>query len=544
MPEAALRTEPAYQALEDERDKLSAISLSSLLSDPTRFECFSRQQHDVVLDFSRNLITEDTLGLLMGLAERRALEAWRDRLFGGQPVNHTEGRAALHMALRAPQDSEWLVSGIDVMPEVVAERERMLSLASSIRDGSLAGVSGSFTDVVNIGIGGSDLGLVMVNEALSASAGDGGPSVHFVSNIDGCALADLLQRLDPGRTLFVVCSKSFSTLETQLNAEQAREWVVRSLGREACGRHFVAISTNDLAMDDFGIAKDLRLRLWDWVGGRYSLWSSVGLAIAVGIGTDAFRELLAGAATMDDHFCRAEFADNWPVLLGLIGIWNQNFLGSTSHIVLPYTERLASLPAYLQQLDMESNGKSVDRSGSTVDFPTGCPLWGGSGSNAQHSFFQLLHQGTAKFSMDFVAPVKSTGAPPNQQLHSLANMLAQADVFAHGYSEAQAIADLTESGLAADVAKQMAPHRVHAGGRPSNVLLMRHLNPHNLGFLLAMYEHKVFVQSVVWGINPFDQWGVQLGKQVASETHRALSRGHGTASLPGIAAIIRDWGTA
>ncbi len=515
------------------------MRLGDLLDAPGRFAAVSRRCAGLTLDFSRQRMTGETLAALVELAAERHLDDWIGHLFAGAPVNNTEQRPALHMALRRQSDEPLMVDGQDLMPAVRAELSRVLAFAEAVRGGDHRGHGGQrITDVVNIGIGGSDLGLVMVDAALARFRGDG-PCTHYVSNIDGSRLSDLLERLDPETTLFIICSKSFSTLETQLNADAARRWFVERCSSAAIGRHFAAVSVNAEAMDRFGIDPQLRFRIWDWVGGRYSLWSAVGLAVAIAIGREQFTALLAGAATMDEHFRSAPCADNLPALLGLLGVWNQNFLGCTSHAVLPYDERLHRLPGFLQQLEMESNGKSVTRDGTSVGYPTGTVIWGEPGSNAQHSFFQLLHQGTARVSMDFVAPISASGPACDQHLAGLANMLAQAEAFARGYSIEQARAALSSAGHSPAEVERLAAHKTHPGNRPSSILLLEGLTPDSLGALIALYEHKVFVQSVIWGINPFDQWGVELGKTMAGVMHAGLTTSDDNPALPPIAGAIR-----
>jgi glucose-6-phosphate isomerase len=422
------------------------------------------------------------------------------------------------------------------MPVVRAELGRMLSFAEQVNSGAYKGHSGErITDIVNIGIGGSDLGLVMAVEALRPFH-VGATRSHFVSNIDGSELADAVAGLDPARTLFIICSKSFTTLETQLNADAARRWLVSRLSEAAVARHFVAVSVNAAALDQFGIAVENRFSIWDWVGGRYSLWSAVGLAIAIAIGPRHYEELLAGAAELDEHFRTAPLATNLPVILGLVGVWNQNCLRLRSHVVLPYSARLRRFPAYLQQLEMESNGKGVLRTGEAAPWETGSVLWGEPGSNAQHAFFQLLHQGTAAFSADFIAPAASERTEaPDQHLAGLANMLAQAEAFARGRNAAEALRELPAAAAATDAARRLlAAQKVHPGNHPSTVVLLPALNPRSLGALIALYEHKVFTQSVIWGINPFDQWGVELGKSLAHAMSDALRRPESLDGLPGL----------
>ena len=540
-----LRDCPAWAKLESHAKKASKLHLRNLLDEPDRFEKFSRRVDDsgvgLVLDYSRNLITAETVELLLQLAEERQVGAWIEQMFAGAAINNTEDRPALHIALRRSADQPLLVDGQDIMPAVAAERERVLEFAQAVRSGQHQGATGRrITDVVNIGIGGSDLGLVMVAEALEPCR-DQAPGLHFVSNIDGSHLADVLDELEPETTLFIVCSKSFTTLETQLNANAARQWLRAQLPADAVGRHFAAVSVNAAAMDAFGIGENLRFSIWDWVGGRYSLWSAVGLSLAIGIGADHFKALLAGANAMDRHFQNRPPADNLPVLLAMMGIWNRNFLGATSHVVLPYDDRLRYFPAFLQQLEMESSGKGVTRDGAMVDYATGTAIWGAPGSNAQHSFFQLLHQGTANVSLDFIAPAKASSRFDDQHAQGLAQMLAQAEAFARGRAADEVRAELSGSGLPAAEVDRLTPHKVHPGNRPSNMLLLKRLDPHHLGALIALYEHKVFVQSVIWGINPFDQWGVELGKALARQMTVALSAGVASDDLPGIGSVIREW---
>ncbi|MDH5276287.1 MAG: glucose-6-phosphate isomerase [Gammaproteobacteria bacterium] len=536
---------PAWKALQRHASAawLAAGStrLRDLLDTPGRFEAFSRQHGDCLLDFSRNRISTDTLKLLIALASERGVPASIQALFTAETVNPTENRPAQHMALRGPAGPPLLVGETDIRVEIAAERERMLALADSVRCGDFRGATGArIRHVVNIGIGGSDLGLVMATEALHEFC-TSDVQIHYVSNVDGTQLADIVAKAPAAETLFIICSKSFATWETALNAATARAWLTGQLGESAVARHFVAVSVNAAAMDDFGIAHEHRFRIWDWVGGRYSLWSSVGLAIAIAVGSDNFQDLLAGGRELDEHFRSAPLADNLPVLLALIAVWNQNLLGTTSQVILPYDGRLHRFAAYLQQLEMESNGKGVTRGGQPVQWSTGTVIWGEPGNNAQHSFFQLLHQGTASFAADFIAPVEGSSPYVDQHRVGLANMLAQAEAFARGYTLPEAQAELTASGKApADVAR-LAPHKVHPGNHPGNILLLRRLNPHSLGFLVALYEHKVFVQACIWGINPFDQWGVELGKLMATGMHRELQSASPGAGLPGIGHVIRRW---
>jgi glucose-6-phosphate isomerase len=394
-----------------------------------------------------------------------------------------------------------------------------------------------FTDVVNIGIGGSDLGIVMATEAL-ARYRNRGIRLHCVSNVDGVELADTLEQVNPATTLFVVCSKTFTTQETLTNAQAAREWLIGELGEKAIGHHFVAVSTNHAAMDAFGIAADARFTMWDWVGGRYSLWSTVGLSIALALGMDQFELLLAGGHDMDEHFRTAPLERNLPVLMGLLGIWNNDFLGLDSLAVLPYDRRLHRFPAYLQQLEMESNGKSVTRDGRPVDYRTGNVVWGEPGNNAQHSFFQLLHQGTARVALDFIAPVNGSSRFARQQDLALANCFAQAEAFAFGQTADEVRRDLESKGAPAAEVERLVPHKVHEGNRPSSLIVFSRLDPRTLGRLIAWYEHKVYVQSVVWDINPFDQWGVELGKKLANSLTAPVRSGTWPDGPPHVQALL------
>ncbi|MGC3982196.1 MAG: glucose-6-phosphate isomerase [Steroidobacteraceae bacterium] len=512
---------------------------------PQRFQQFSRCEMDLLFDFSRQRVTQPVLAALCKLAEARGLKQQIAAMFNGELINNTEQRAVLHTALRAGAERSIMVSGKDVMPEVRANLERMRNFVDGVHTGRVQGFTGKhFTDIVNIGIGGSDLGIVMATEAL-ARYGHSNITLHCISNIDGSQLADVLQKLDAARTLFVVCSKTFTTLETLSNAKIARQWIVDRLGAGAVSRHFAAVSTNAKALDAFLIAPQNRFTMWDWVGGRYSLWSAVGLSIALTVGMDNFELMLEGARLMDDHFQKTPFENNYPVLMGMLGIWNRNFLGMDSHAVLPYDQRLHRFPAYLQQLDMESNGKRVTRDGEAVECDTGPVLWGEPGSNAQHSFFQLLHQGTARVALDFIAPVNASSDYQGQQNLALANCFAQAQAFALGYSETEVVSELTGRGMDEATIARLTPHKIHPGNRPSSLLLFPRLGPKTLGKLIALYEHKVFVQSVIWGINAFDQWGVELGKKMAESLVPVLEKPETAAqsapALQGALGYVGKW---
>ena len=537
---------PAWKALQAHADALRSQHLRDLFAaDPAgRFAATSVEALDFLYDFSRQRVTSQTLALLLDLARACDLEARIAALFAGEAVNHTERRAAMHMALRNRSDRPMQADGVDVMPAVRAELARMREFVTGVHEGRIAGSkSRRFTDIVNIGIGGSDLGVVMATEALGRFR-NRGVRLHCVSNVDGVELADTLEQVDPATTLFVICSKTFTTQETLTNATAARAWVAHELGESAVGRHFVAVSTNHPAMDAFGITPAARFTMWDWVGGRYSLWSTVGLSIALALGMDQFEILLQGGHDMDEHFRSVPLERNLPVLMGLLGVWNNDFLGLDSLAVLPYDRRLHRFPAYLQQLEMESNGKSVTRAGEPVGYPTGNVVWGEPGNNAQHSFFQLLHQGTARVALDFIAPVNGSSRFTGQQDLALANCFAQAEAFAFGQDVGQVRSDLAAKGAAPAEIERLTPHKVHAGNRPSSVILLPRLGPRALGRLIAWYEHKVYVQSVIWDVNPFDQWGVELGKKLAGSLAEPVASGLWPEGPPHVQALlerVRHW---
>jgi glucose-6-phosphate isomerase len=487
----------AWKALTDSARSLRQRTTASLFAaDPERFSHCSVEAAGLLFDYSRQRVDGAVMAQFAALADQLRLRERAAAMFAGEPINITEQRAVLHTALRRPAGAApLLVKGENITALVHAERTRLLDFAERVRSGAIRGSGGlPFNLVVNIGIGGSDLGPAMSVEALRAYTA-GAPRFAFVANVDGCQLADALADADPVRTLFIVCSKTFTTQETRANANSARAWLRARLGDAAVPQHFAAVSVNAAAMDEFGIHPDYRFAMWDWVGGRYSVWSSIGVSLAIAIGARRFEEFLAGGHAIDEHFRAAPWPQNLPVLAAMLGVWNSNFLGLPTLAVLPYDQRLARFPAYLQQLEMESNGKSVRLDGAPVNTDT-CPVvWGEPGSMAQHSFFQLLHQGTARAAFDFLLPaVSSCGNQPQQQL-AIANCLAQAEALAFGKTDSQ-------------------PHKVHEGNRPLTLLMFRQLDPRTLGSLIALYEHKVFVQSVFWGINAFDQWGVELGKKL------------------------------
>lgn len=538
---------PEWAALQSHADFISKQHLRDLFAaNSQRFDELSHCELNLLFDFSRQRLTAETISLLVKLADARGLRSRIDAMFVGEKINTTENRAVLHTALRNRSDRPVLVDGQDVMPEVRASLDKMRNFVEGVHSGRIHGHTGKpFSDVVNIGIGGSDLGIVMATEAL-ANFRNRNLRLHYVSNIDGVQLGDVLEKVDPARTLFVVCSKTFTTLETLTNAKIARQWIVDRLGEGAPARHFAAVSTNSKAMDAFLIPPQNRFTMWDWVGGRYSLWSAVGLSIALALGMDQFELILEGGHEMDEHFRTAPFEKNLPVLMGLIGVWNRNFLGMDSLAVLPYDQRLHRFPAYLQQLDMESNGKRTTLDGEAVTWETGAVLWGEPGSNAQHSFFQLLHQGTAKVALDFLAPVNASSPYQQQQNLALANCFAQAQAFAFGQTAEQVRNDLKSKNVEEGAIARLVSHKLHPGNRPSSVLLFPRLGPKTLGRLVALYEHKVFTQSVVWGINAFDQWGVELGKKLADSLAPAIENPDAVeieGSLRGLLDRMRQWRT-
>jgi len=518
----------AWQALETHAKTAHRLSLRTLFrEDPARFDTHSFLAGPIFVDWSKHLVTNETWQLLLALARQQGLDTAIRDLFDGALVNHTERRAALHTALRNRSGHPVLLDGHDVMPGVRDVLARMRRFSDAVRDGSLRGHTGlRFDAVVNIGIGGSDLGPLMVVEALRAHVPDD-LRVRFVSNIDDTDLVEALRDLDPSRTLFIVSSKTFTTEETMTNAASARQWLLAALGDDAAvGAHFVAVSTNGGAVAAFGIAPDRVFEFWDWVGGRYSVWSAIGLPVAIAVGMDRFEEFLAGAYAMDQHFRTAPPEANGPVVLGLLGVWCANFLGCATHAVLPYDQYLHRLPAYLQQLDMESNGKRVDRTGRPVDHATGAVLWGEPGTNGQHAFFQLLHQGTPIVPADFIVAARGVRRMGRHHEMLLANCLAQTQALAFGKTENEAFSEMTHAGMPADEARRLSPYRTFPGNRPSTTILLDALTPETLGALIALYEHRVYVQSVIWEINPFDQWGVELGKQLAGGVLMALESGN------------------
>ncbi|XP_075985187.1 glucose-6-phosphate isomerase [Anticarsia gemmatalis] len=523
-PKVNLKQDPAYVEIQKFYDANGAkINIQQLFQQDTdRFNKFSLRvptpnDGEILLDYSKNRINEQLWSLLLNLAKSRNVEKARDAMFSGEKINFTEDRAVLHIALRNRQNRPILVGGKDVTPDVNAVLAHMKEFTGQVVSGQWKGYTGkTITDVINIGIGGSDLGPLMVTEALKPYANH--LKVHFVSNIDGTHLAEVLKRLNPETALFIIASKTFTTQETITNATSAKTWFLEAAkDPSAVAKHFVALSTNAEKVTAFGIDANNMFGFWDWVGGRYSLWSAIGLSISLYIGYDNFEKLLEGASFMDNHFCTAPLEKNAPVILALLGVWYSNFYGAETHALLPYDQYLHRFAAYFQQGDMESNGKYVTRSGSVVDYSTGPIVWGEPGTNGQHAFYQLIHQGTRLIPCDFIAPAQ-THNPISGGVHHkilLANFLAQTEALMKGKTAAEAKAELEKSGMAADAVSKILPHKVFVGNRPTNSIVVKKVTPFTLGALIAMYEHKIFTQGVIWDINSFDQWGVELGKQLA-----------------------------
>jgi len=507
----------AWQALTDHQREIAKTHMRDLFeADPQRFSKFSIRWNDILLDYSKNRITEKTMSLLLDLAREADVHGWTERMFRGEKINVTEGRAVLHIALRNRSKTPIIVDGEDVMPAVNSVLFQMRSFTESVRTGAWKGYTGkAMTDIVNIGIGGSDLGPVMVTEALKPY-GHPRLNVHFVSNIDGSHLAETLKNLNPESTLFIISSKTFTTQETITNAQSAKRWFLGHAKEiSAVARHFVAVSTNAKAVSAFGIDTKTMFEFWDWVGGRYSLWSAIGLSIALYVGMESFEELLAGAHEMDQHFRTAPPERNMPIILALLGIWYNNFFGAETHAIIPYDQYMHRFAAYFQQGDMESNGKGVTRDGRVVDYSTGPVIWGEPGTNGQHAFFQLLHQGTKLTPADFLAPMQTHN--PMGEHHSilLSNFLAQTEALMRGKTETEARRELEASGMSGEALTKLLPHKVFPGNRPTNSIVFKKVTPRTLGSLIAMYEHKIFTQGLIWSVNSFDQWGVELGKQLA-----------------------------
>lgn len=507
---------PAWQKLAKLKQDKKELTLKKLFEHPQRFDRYSIKWEDILVDFSKNRIDEEIFETLIELADQTALKEGIASMFNGEPINQTEGRAVLHTALRNRSNSPIIVDGKDVMPEVNQVLAQMKQFCEDITSGSWKGYTGkSIRSLVNIGIGGSDLGPVMVIEALKPYQNKN-LDIHFVSNVDGTHIAETLKDLDPETTLFFIASKTFTTQETMTNAHSARKWFLDQAQDEAAiAKHFVALSTNAQAVEEFGIDTKNMFVFWDWVGGRYSLWSAIGLPIACAIGYDNFERLLEGAHAMDKHFKDTPFEKNIPVILALIGIWNTNFLGAASEAILPYDQYLHRFAAYFQQGNMESNGKYVSRDGKKVDYTTGPIIWGEPGTNGQHAFYQLIHQGTQLIPCDFIAPAVSHNPVGDHHVKLLSNFFAQTEALMNGKSLEEVEAEMEKAGKPKAEIEKLAPHKVFEGNRPTNSILVKQIDPFTLGALVAMYEHKIFTQGVIWNIYSFDQWGVELGKVLA-----------------------------
>lgn len=509
--------DPAVRALEAVRmlwsEKRDTTIAELFDADSGRFDGFSANCGDILYDLSKTRMDDALRDSLLKLADAADVAGWRDRMFAGETINSTEGRAVQHMALRAPDSAEIVIEGQDVMPDIRAVRDAMSAFATGVRDGSVTGKGGAFTDIVNIGIGGSDLGPYMVTEALKPW--HDGPRTHFVSNVDGADIREVLAKVDPATTLFIVASKTFTTQETMTNAATAREWFVTRCGEGAVGAHFAALSTALDKTGDFGIAADRTFGFWEWVGGRYSVWSAIGLSVMLAVGSERFQEFLAGGHAVDTHFQTAEGIENVPLMMALVGVFHRDVCGYDTHAVLPYDQYLHRFPAYLQQLDMESNGKSVSRDGGPLSTHTGPVVWGEPGTNGQHAFYQLIHQGTSIVPCDFLIAANAVNPIGDHHEKLAANVFAQGEALAKGKDEPTVRAELEATGMASDEIDALAPHKVFPGNRPSCTFLYPELTPFVLGQLIALYEHKVFVQGIIWNINSFDQWGVELGKELA-----------------------------
>ncbi|MBE8714148.1 glucose-6-phosphate isomerase [Sphingobacterium hungaricum] len=524
FPKIDFTTTPSYKYLADHFISINEKSIKDLFQDdPARFEKFSISFNDILVDYSKNRINEETLALLFQLAKECKLDDAIKAMFAGEKINETEGRQVLHTALRNQSGNAVLVEGEDVMPQIKAVLDQMKSFTNRVVSGEWKGFTGKeITDVVNIGIGGSDLGPVMVTEALKSYKTR--LNVHFVSNVDGTHIAEAVKDLNPETTLFLIASKTFTTQETMANANSAKDWFLNSEANESdVAKHFVALSTNEKGVAAFGIDTQNMFVFWDWVGGRYSLWSAIGLSICLSIGFDNFEELLKGAYEADVHFKETAFEENIPVILAVLGIWYNNFFDAESQAILPYDQYLHRFAAYFQQGDMESNGKYVDRNGNRVTYETGPIIWGEPGTNGQHAFYQLIHQGTKLIPCDFIAPAKSHNPIGNHHQLLLSNFFAQTEALMNGKTEEVVVEELIKAGKSEEEIEKLKNFKVFEGNRPTNSILIKEITPKALGTLIAFYEHKIFVQGVIWNIFSFDQWGVELGKQLANQILPELS---------------------
>ncbi len=509
---------PAYKKLQQHYDKVKTLHMRRLFSvDPQRVDKLSIEHEGLFLDYSKNRVSCSTIQLLCDLAREVGLEKWRELMFTGEKINNTEKRAVLHTALRNCTSTPIIVDGEDVMPKINATLDKMEVFSKKVRHGKWKGYTGKvITDVINVGIGGSDLGPKMVHQSLKPYWHER-LNLHFISNVDGSHTDETLEKLDPETSLFIISSKTFTTQETLSNAHVAREWFLQSVhNEEHIGKHFVAVSTNKKAVSNFGIDPENMFEFWDWVGGRYSLWSAIGLSVVLSVGMKNFKKMLLGAHSMDQHFREAPLEKNMPVIMGLLGVWYNNFYNAESHGIFPYDHYLRSLPMYLEQADMESNGKSVDRDGRRVDYATGPIIWGMTGINGQHAFYQSIHQGTKMIPADFIVSMKSHSDHQEQHNIMFANALAQTEALMRGRNYDETFSDIKASNLEMRDVKDRIHHMVFEGNHPSNTLLISKLTPRTLGMLIALYEHKIFVQGIIWNLNSFDQWGVELGKQLTS----------------------------
>jgi glucose-6-phosphate isomerase len=520
-----LNQSPAWLALKEHYEEVKDLHMRDMFAeDPQRFEKFSTNLNDIMLDYSKNRITDRTMTLLMDLARQASVEEWRDNMFSGEAINSTEGRSVLHTALRNRSSKPIRVKERDVMPKVRAVLSQMRDFTEQVRSGEWRGYNGSrIKNIINIGIGGSDLGPHVVCESMKPFA-QRGLKAYFVSNADATHLVETLKNVEPESTLFVIASKTFTTQETMLNAFSARKWFLDLVGNEkAIAKHFVAVTTNIELATQFGINEANTFAFWDWVGGRYSLWSSIGLTIALYLGMDHFEALLDGAFEMDQHFLKAPLEENIPVIMALLGIWYNNFFDAQSHAIMPYSQYLERLPAYLQQLDMESNGKTIDRRGHRVNYLTGPIIWGQSGTNGQHAFFQLLHQGTKPVPADFLIPALSQNPLGLHHRVLFSNCLAQTKALMLGKKYVEAVEEMKHNGFDKETIEEVIQHKVFEGNKPTNTIIFERLTPKTLGSILSMYEHKVFVQGIIWNINSFDQWGVEYGKVLAGQIQKDLA---------------------
>lgn len=545
LPHQNFTSTAAFKALSIHFEKIKSQKLQDLFKDKQRFKKFSVEFGDILLDYSKNRITDETIDLLVALAVESGLKEAISAMFSGEKINETEGRAVLHTALRNPKKQGFKLEGSDILQDIHRVLDKMESFSNQVINGDWKGYSGkAITDVVNIGIGGSDLGPVMVTEALKPYSNH--IKLHYVSNVDGSHIAEALKTLDPETTLFMIASKTFTTQETMTNAYSARDWFLNNGGtQQEVAKHFVAISTNEKGVSEFGIDTANMFEFWDWVGGRYSLWSAIGLSICCGIGFENFKSLLEGAHDADKHFRNTDFKENIPVILALLGIWYSNFFDAESHAILPYDQYMHRFAAYFQQGDMESNGKSTNRNGEPVDYQTGPVIWGEPGTNGQHAFYQLIHQGTKLIPCDFIAPAQSHNPIGNHHQLLLSNFFAQTEALMNGKGKKEVEAELKAAGKTSEEIKALAAFKVFEGNKPTNSILIKKITPFTLGSLIAIYEHKIFVQGVIWNIFSFDQWGVELGKQLAGRIlpelkNNAPVSGHDS-STNGLINKYKEW---